>query len=420
MNKNIEFFDNEMDEKTVESISDDFPILTDDEKDRIFSRIEKEIDSKNSTIKYEEYNYEVNGVERCNRPRWMELFGTAAMIAVVIGGFGLGKYCMKNMNKTAPKDNEQEITTEIRPTLPDDSKTTDSSKPKVTTTNTNSSVKSVTTSFVKVVVPVYEDDTEKTGKDDIKDDKNVMAEPVNENRDDVTTLKVTDLSTTTTTETTTFTETKVTVTGTTGTTYTPVVNFEKTITQTADRTKELTEIAESTIERYDIVTLIRVLQLPTDESCEMKTLVHGPGMYSSRAYYNSYKKVDASVFSTMQEMRDFYYSVISEPETKDSLFGPELTTEQIEDDFYFNSDEPNYFYISIDGEHYELVISKKEIDERSEFPVVLSNIEDNSFTASKIYYKGLGDGSIETIFSFIKDVDSGKWHISDVSYNGIN
>ena len=97
MSERKELFDNEMDEKTVESISDNFPILTDEEKDRIFSLIEREFDTPD--IKHEDYKDEVSGVERCIRPRWREMLGTAAMIAIVVGSLGGGSYFMNNMKK---------------------------------------------------------------------------------------------------------------------------------------------------------------------------------------------------------------------------------------------------------------------------------------------------------------------------------
>ena len=38
-----DFFDKEIDERTVEKISDDFPVLSDEEKDRIFANVERKL-----------------------------------------------------------------------------------------------------------------------------------------------------------------------------------------------------------------------------------------------------------------------------------------------------------------------------------------------------------------------------------------
>jgi hypothetical protein len=420
----IDFFDNEMDEKTVESISDNFPILTDDEKDRIFSRIEKEVGNKDGGINYEVYNDEVNGVERCIRPRWMEIFGTAAMIAVVLGGLGLGKYCMNNMNKTAPKDNEQEVTTEVQPTVPDVENTTDSTKPKVTTTKKNDPDKPVSTSYVKVVVPVYESNTDIVHDNEFVDPL-VMDDVVNEyngNTFEDNSKVSSETANIVTSVTTTFIEADVDTTATNVISTAVPVDVAETTEVTANVVKnenDISAIAESLIEKYDLICEIKTGQLPRDETGDVVTIMHDSSSSTRAAYTMRYRKISDDIFKNMQELKDFYYSVMY-PETTDHiLFGPELSMQDIKDGLCFGSYDYDYFYISIDGELYGNTISVMELNSPTAEPLVISDVTDDSFIVYKEYVKANNtDKSFITTFYIVKNYESGKWVIYSVGYNG--
>lgn len=424
MDKKIDFFDNEMDEKTVESISDNFPILTDDEKDRIFSRIEKEVGNKENSINSEVYNDEVNGVERCIRPRWMEIFGTAAMIAVVIGGLGLGKYCMNNMNKTAPKDNEQEVTTEVQPTVTDVKNTTDSTKPKVTTTKKNDPDKPVSTSYVKVVVPVYESNTDIV-PDNALDETLVMNDAVNEYKDNTfedDSKTESETAYITTSVTTTFIEADIDTTATNVTSTIVPVNSVETTEVTTNFVKnedDISAIAESLIEKYDLICEIKTGQLLRDETGDVVTIMHDSSSSTRAAYTMRYRKISEDIFKNMQELKDFYYSVMY-PETTDHiLFGPELSMQDIKDGLCFGSYDYDYFYISIDGELYGNTISVMELNSPTDEPFVISDVTDDSFVVYKEYAKANNaDKSFITTFYIVKNYETGKWVIYKVGYNG--
>ena len=43
MSEKTDFFDKIIDEKTVEKISEDYPVLSEEEKDRIFSLVERKL-----------------------------------------------------------------------------------------------------------------------------------------------------------------------------------------------------------------------------------------------------------------------------------------------------------------------------------------------------------------------------------------
>ena len=416
MSNRPKLFDNEMDEKTVERISNNFPVLTDEEKDRIFSFIEKEFGEDTETIEHDDFDDEVSGVERCIRPRWLEVLGTAAMIAIVVGSVGGGSYFMNHINKNAPKENSQEATTSVTTTVSSEYSVSTGTKPSVTT-YTNPNVEATTTSAIVVTVPVavevYESEmmakqlamTDDTGQ---KTDVIPMFNEV----EPVITTTVTEPETLVTTTVTSaeFVQEQEIVTG---------VNKDN-VSEEINQEDELASIAESLIDKYDTLTLMRVARLPFEEDSETVTFIHGPGAYSSRAYDIQFKKVDKTVFANMKEMKDFYDSVMYRTLQEDErLFGPEISKEEYEEGYLFYGNDPNYFFLSIDGELYECIIGDMTINVHSDIPVVLSNISEYRFQTKKMYHK-LDDVSstIELTFSFVKDFNTGIWRIFGVSYNG--
>ncbi|MCR5600970.1 MAG: hypothetical protein K6G33_09565 [Ruminococcus sp.] len=412
MSNKSKLFDDEMDEKTVEIISDDFPILTDEEKDRIFSLIEKEFDT--DTSKNNDYGDEVKGVEKIVRPRWIERLGTAAMIAIVFGGLGGGGYLMSNMEKNAPKDREQEVTTETLTTSPVQQATADNTPTPVTTSGKTDD-RPVTTSVVMVAVPVLT----------VTDIGPSKAEDINTAPYDISTVPVvtTNLAVTTTDVTTTFAESDTTVCSSafTSTTYVDDTEIVTTYIRTDNDNNDeddLTEIAEELIEKYDTIREIKTAQLPHDyDEHKLVTFRHDPSNPTSMPYNMHYHKIDSNVFGNMQELKDYYYSVMSQQYTDARMFGPELSFADVENNYVFGSDAPDYFYISIDGELYGNVISKLDLSSRTDEPVEVFDISERSFKASKQYYKTNADNKIVTAtFWFIKDYDTEKWLIDYVSY----
>ena len=86
MNKNrIDIFD-DPDDETINSIASNYPILTEEEKDRMFAMSERKY---NINKGYEdEFSEEVRGVERCNRPIWSKYAAVAAAFLLLAGGIG--------------------------------------------------------------------------------------------------------------------------------------------------------------------------------------------------------------------------------------------------------------------------------------------------------------------------------------------
>ena len=416
MSDKTKLFDDEMDEKTVEIISDDFPILTDEEKDRIFSLIEKEFDT--DTSKNNDYGFEVKGVEKIVRPRWIERLGTAAMIAIVFGGLGGGGYLMSNMEKNAPKDREQEVTTETLTTSPVQQVTVDNTPTTVTTSGKKDN-KPVTTSVVMVAVPVLT----------VTDIGSSKAEDINTAPYDIDIAPVvtTTLEVPTTDVTTTFAESDTTVhiSAVTSTTYVEDTEIVTTYMRTDnddnddDNDKaDLAEIAEELIEKYDRIREIKTAQLPRDyEDDKLVTFRHDPSDPSSMPYNMHFRKIDSNVFGNMQELKDYYYSVMSQQYTDARMFGPELSRSDVENNYVFSSNDPDYFYISIDGELYGNILSKLELSSRTDEPVEVLDVNESSFKAKKLYHKTNADNKIVTAtFWFIKDYDTEKWLIYDISY----
>lgn len=410
MSDKNELFDNEMDEKTVESISDNFPILTDEEKDRIFSLIEREFDTPD--IKHEDYKDEVSGVERCIRPRWMEMLGTAAMIAIVVGSLGGGSYFVNNMKKNAPKDVKQEVTTEAVTTTPVEQVNVNDTKTTMTTAQ-NKTEKYIATSVVTVAVPVnVQNITSVTAASEAVTTYNVVQD---ENITTTVTESVSDATTQLRSTETSRSETKA-----VSTTYTEKTeNVTTEVTTVNERESELALTAEELIEKYDVISEIKTAQLPRDyDEQNLITIRHEPVSPSSVPYNMHFRKIDESAFKNMDELKEYYYSVMHKNSFDARVFGPEISYADIEHDYVFSSDTPDYFYISVDGELYGNIFGSKDLLKRSDDPVTVSEIREYSFKAHKTYYKSdEGSDAITATFGIVKDLESGKWVILNISYN---
>lgn len=408
MSERKELFDNEMDEKTVESISDNFPILTDEEKDRIFSLIEREFDTPD--IKHEDYKDEVSGVERCIRPRWREMLGTAAMIAIVVGSLGGGSYFMNNMKKKSPEDVKQEVTTEAVTESPAEQIVVNDTKPTVTTAQKKTE-KNNAVSVVTIAMPVNDKNktsvtaaSEAVTAFDVKTDANDTTS-LTESISDVTTMASEPV----------INVTETIAASATNKDNTQIVTTE--VTAVNDRETELALVAEDLIEKYDTISMIKSAQLPREyEDDNVLTIMHDPVSPSTTSYTMHYRKINKSVFKNMDELKEFYYSVMYKNMFDKGVFGPELKYADLEHGYVFDSDTPDYFYISVDGELYGNIFGSKELLERTDDPVTLSEIGEYRFQAQKKYHKE--DNKICTAtFGIIKNLESGKWVIFNISYD---
>jgi len=122
MRRKNDLFD-DVDDETVEKLSQEFPVLTDEEKDRIFAMSERKYNIVSEIVS--ENDGDVKGVEQYKRPVWHRFAGIAAAIAIIAGGFGGGAALMNSLKKSAPSDtttSENETVDTTEPTKEDVSK----------------------------------------------------------------------------------------------------------------------------------------------------------------------------------------------------------------------------------------------------------------------------------------------------------
>ena len=112
--KDFDIFRN-TDDTTVELIAGSYPVLTDEEKERMFSMSERKFNIKerkypqgytNETDE-EDYDDDVEGVEEYDRPMWLKFLTTAAALMLVGGGLAVGRNLMRRRpvpdNSPAPQ-----------------------------------------------------------------------------------------------------------------------------------------------------------------------------------------------------------------------------------------------------------------------------------------------------------------------------
>ena len=107
MSDKTDFFDEITDEKTVEKISEDYPVLSEEEKDRIFAIVERKLNIDKAVNS--DHSEEVSGVEEYVRPRWINIISIAASAAVLFGGIGSSVCLMRNMKSGIQEDPSPEV-----------------------------------------------------------------------------------------------------------------------------------------------------------------------------------------------------------------------------------------------------------------------------------------------------------------------
>ena len=100
---------NDIDNETAEKLADDYPVLNDDEKERLYAMSKR----KYNTEEMPEMNLnEVSGVEKYSRPKWYKGLSIAAAAVLVFAGIG-GSMAVISRNGHAPStDVVSEATTE--------------------------------------------------------------------------------------------------------------------------------------------------------------------------------------------------------------------------------------------------------------------------------------------------------------------
>lgn len=93
------FFDN-IDEKTIDRITEKYPPLSSDDKERLYAMSKNKYNSEKKENK-NDYS-EVMGVERYRKPVWQKVISAVAAAVVVLGGIGGGVLLLNKGGETEP------------------------------------------------------------------------------------------------------------------------------------------------------------------------------------------------------------------------------------------------------------------------------------------------------------------------------
>lgn len=306
-----DFFDKEIDERTVEKISDDFPVLSDEEKDRIFANVERKL----NIIENEAHSEEVSGVEEYVRPRWVSIISVAASAAVLFGGLGGGTLLMRNMRKDihnvpAPENVTEPLTTSENSSFKAENTKKDSGAeknnpvPKATAAddgylaNSALNTKDKPLNTLSAADASYNNlDTHENNAQSYLNDNETAEEEVYE-------PVVTDV---------------------------PVpaeaVDEESNNITTTDVQKseqdELLDSAEKLIAEYDNIKDIKNMNLPVVSGGEYDTItcVYNADILDY-SYTLQYRRVDPEIYPDMDTLKEYYYSVICSSKKEEECFGP--------------------------------------------------------------------------------------------------
>ena len=92
-----------IDDKTIDELAQDFPILTDEEKERMYTMSERKYNITNNINTDFDTETEVSGVERYKRPKWRTA-SIAASLALLIGAGSFGGYNISKQLKNGDND----------------------------------------------------------------------------------------------------------------------------------------------------------------------------------------------------------------------------------------------------------------------------------------------------------------------------
>ena len=108
MKDNDLFFD--LDDETIDMLAQEFPVLTDEEKERMYAMSERKYNITNDTNDNYSAETEVSGVERYNRPKW-KTASVAASLALLIGAGSFGGYNIAKQLHSGTEDDPNVPTT---------------------------------------------------------------------------------------------------------------------------------------------------------------------------------------------------------------------------------------------------------------------------------------------------------------------
>ena len=133
----------ETDDMTIDKISQEFPVLTKEEKERIFAMSEKKYDSGSErTINTAEFSdeAEVTGVERYKRPIWYKYMSIAAAVVLMVGGISGSLMLMNRGSRITPAADPET-------TVPTETETTETTETTSTEEPTEAAMEAATAAF---------------------------------------------------------------------------------------------------------------------------------------------------------------------------------------------------------------------------------------------------------------------------------
>jgi hypothetical protein len=408
MSDTTDFFDEIIDERTVEKISKEYPVLSEEEKERIFSLVERKLNIDNAVNN--DHSEEVSGVEKYERHRWISIISVAASAAVLFGGIGSSLCLMHNMKNGVIDDNVPNVVNES---------VNSPTSPSLTAAEKNIAAESKENRPVQKSTAAAEDHIVKAAEN-VKEDTLISSAVVNVSleNDEMAAEQgalPADMAYTADTESNEsqeITETNIPVT--TALVTIPQETTQTTIARGSDENRGLLEAAENLIDEYDGIMNIVDMNVPVIDNSTI-TVIHQLTTPSGDGVYNrllEYGQVDPDVYPDMQTMKEQFLSVMCSSITADDIFGSEFTTGFCSEDIILDK---GYSYITYDGKLYRRIGNEKdELEPLNDEAAVIYNITEYAFTAEK-NYKDLDDGTIVTLrFGIVRDYKANKWSILTV------
>lgn len=102
---------NDIDSKTADRLAKEYPVLRDEQKERLYAMSKRKFDIKN-----ENNSIDVSGVEKYRRPKWYKGVSVAAAAVLLTGGIGSSMYFISR-NGSAPAAEVEEIVPETTETM---------------------------------------------------------------------------------------------------------------------------------------------------------------------------------------------------------------------------------------------------------------------------------------------------------------
>ncbi|WP_028517079.1 hypothetical protein [Ruminococcus flavefaciens] len=406
MSEKTDFFDEIIDEKTVEKISEDYPVLSDEEKDRIFSIVERKLNIDKAVNN--DHSGEVSGVEEYTRPRFMNIISIAASAAVLFGGIGSSLCLMRNMKKGAPDDPAPEIVTES--VIPSSEKSVVSDETRKTAENQNNYPVPKATKAVEdhLAETDAKDNTAKTPAVAAVSMKNDEAA-----EQDITSAFIADTTEAETNEPHEDIQTDTAVT--TAVTAVSRESIQTTAVQSTDDYEKLVDTAECLIADYDAIRNITDVKLPVIEGSTI-TVTHKMATPSGDGVFNrllEYGQVDPDVYPDIQTLKERFYSVMCSSIIESDVFGDEFSSGSSPEGIVVDH---AYSYITYDGKLYRLLGREKhELEPLPYEKAIVYNVSECAFTAEKNYID-LTDGSTVTVkYGVVRDFKANKWSLLNVT-----